>query len=141
MVQAIDRERIIGKIKREKSLVDFLTGAGGGLVVSCLFSSDSPLQTIVICAGVLMLGVGFFKKESYDKQVLAYLAAQRGADMTKKFSRRIACVLLLAAIGFLLFALFHPEMSFPWSNTITYTLYGGYLLVMVVFFIAPFQPK
>lgn len=29
MVQAIDRERIIGKIKREKSLVDFLTGAGG----------------------------------------------------------------------------------------------------------------
>lgn len=61
--------------------------------------------------------------------------------MTKKFSRRIACVLLLAAIGFLLFALLHPEMSFPWSNTITYTLYAGYLLVMVVFFIAPFQPK
>ena len=141
MVQAIDRERIIGKIKREKSLVDFLTGAGGGLVVSCLFSSDSPLRTIVICAGVLMLGVGFCKKESYDKQVLAYLAAQRGGDMTKKFSRRIACVLLLAAIGFLLFALFHPEMSFPWSNTITYTLYAGYLLVMVVFFIAPFQSK
>ena len=73
MVQAIDRERIIGKIKREKSLVDFLTGEGGGLVVSCLFSSDSPLRTIVICAGVLMLGVGFFKKESYDKQLLAYL--------------------------------------------------------------------
>ena len=61
--------------------------------------------------------------------------------MTKKFSRRIACVLLLSAIGFLLFALFHPEMSFPWSNAITYTLYAGYLLVMVVFFIAPFQPK
>ena len=77
MVQAIDRERIMGKIKREKSLVDFLTGAGGGLVVSCLFSSDSPLRTIVICAGVLMLGVGFFKKESYDKQVLAYLEQHR----------------------------------------------------------------
>lgn len=77
MVQAIDRERIIGKIKREKSLVDFLTGAGGGLVVSCLLSSDSPLRTIVICAGVLMLGVGFFKKESYDKQVLAYLEQHR----------------------------------------------------------------
>ena len=77
MVQAIDRERITGKIKREKSLVDFLTGAGGGLVVSCLFSSDSPLRTIVICAGVLMLGVGFYKKESYDKQVLAYLEQHR----------------------------------------------------------------
>ena len=77
MVQAIDRERIIGKIKREKSLVDFLTGAGGGLVVSCLFSSASPLRTIVICAGVLILGVGFFKKESYDKQVLAYLEQHR----------------------------------------------------------------
>ena len=77
MVQAIDRERIIGKIKREKSLVDFLTGAGGGLVVSCLFSPDSPLRTIVICAKVLMLGVGFCKKESYDKQVLAYLEQHR----------------------------------------------------------------
>lgn len=58
---------------------------------------------------------------------------KKESHMTKKFSRRIACVLLLAAIGFLLFALFHPEMSFPWSNTITYTLYAGYLLVMVVF--------
>lgn len=77
MVQAIDTERIIGKIKREKSLIDFLTGAGGGLVVSCLFSSDSPLRTVIICAGILMLGIGFCKKESCNKQVLAYLEQQK----------------------------------------------------------------
>lgn len=73
MVQTMDAERMLGKIKREKSLIDFLTGAGGGLVVSCLFSSDSPLRTVIICAGILMLGIGFCKKESYDKQVFHYL--------------------------------------------------------------------
>lgn len=61
--------------------------------------------------------------------------------MTKKISRIIGIVMLVAAIAFLIFAFGHPEMSFPWSNTITYLLYGAYLLVMVVMFIAPFKKK
>lgn len=77
MVQAIDTERMLGKIKHEKSLIDFLSGAGGGLVVSCLFSSDSPLRTVIICIGIVMLGIGFYKKASYDKKVLHYLEQHR----------------------------------------------------------------
>ena len=42
MVQSIDKERVMGIIKREKSVVDFFTGAGTGIIVSCLFSPDSP---------------------------------------------------------------------------------------------------
>lgn len=77
MVQAMDAERMLGKIKHDKSLIDFLSGAGGGLVVSCLFSSDSPLRTVIICIGIVMLGIGFYKKASYDKKVLHYLEQHR----------------------------------------------------------------
>ena len=62
-------------------------------------------------------------------------------SMTKKSSRVIGLVMLVAAVVFVVFALGHPEMSFPWSNTITYILYIAYLLAMVVFFVAPFKKK
>ena len=61
--------------------------------------------------------------------------------MTKKTSRIIGIVMLVFAIAFIIFAFSHPEMSFPWSNTITYLLYGVYLIVMVVMFVAPFKKK
>lgn len=77
MVQAMDAERMLGKIKHDKSLIDFLSGAGGGLVVSCLFSSDSPLRTVIICIGIVMLGIGFYKKASYDKKMPHYLEQHR----------------------------------------------------------------
>ena len=44
MVKAIDKERVLGKIKYEKSLVDFFTGAGTGLVASCFLSSASTIR-------------------------------------------------------------------------------------------------
>ena len=78
IVQAMDAERMLGKIKREKSLIDFLSGTGTGLVVSCLFSENSPIRTVIICIGIVMLGIGFYKKASYDKKVLHYLEQHRG---------------------------------------------------------------
>lgn len=59
--------------------------------------------------------------------------------MTKKFSRIIGIVLLALAVAFVIFAFSHPEMSFPWSNTVTYLLYSVYLITMVVLLIAPFK--
>lgn len=47
--------------------------------------------------------------------------------------------MLILAVAFLFVALGHPEMSFPWGNGITYTLYAIYALIMVVLFIAPFK--
>ena len=57
----------------------------------------------------------------------------------KKACRIIASVMFLAAICFVICALNHPESVFPWSNTVTYLIYGIYVLVMIVLFIVPFK--
>ena len=61
--------------------------------------------------------------------------------MSKKVSRIIGGIMLILAVAFLFVALGHPEISFPWGNGITYTLYAIYALIMVVLFIAPFKKK
>ena len=57
--------------------------------------------------------------------------------MKKSISRIIGLIMLIIAIVFIMFALNHPEMSFPWNNTITWLMYGVYFLVTVVLLIAP----
>ena len=61
--------------------------------------------------------------------------------MKKSISRIIGLIMLIIAIVFIMFALKHPEMSFPWTNTITWLMYGVYFLVTVVLLIAPKMKK
>lgn len=61
--------------------------------------------------------------------------------MKQNGSRKIGLIMVAAAIVFVLFALNHPEMSFPWSNTITWLLYGLYILVTVALLLAPKRKK
>lgn len=61
--------------------------------------------------------------------------------MSKKLSRGIAGLMLILAAVFFCYALQHPEGAFPWSNTVTLTIYLVYFVVMVVLFIAPFPQK
>ena len=61
--------------------------------------------------------------------------------MKKSTSRIVGLVMLIIAVAYIVFALNHPEMSFPWNNTITWLLYGLYVLVIVVLFIAPKMKK
>ena len=61
--------------------------------------------------------------------------------MKKSISRIIGLIMLIIAIVFIMFALNHPEMSFPWNNTITWLMYGVYILVTVVLLIAPKMKK
>ena len=63
MVKTIDKERVLGKIKKEKSIIDFFTGAGTGIIVSCLLSPDSIRRTVVIIIGLVMIGIGWYKKQ------------------------------------------------------------------------------
>ena len=76
MVQSIDKERVMGIIKREKSVVDFFTGVGTGIIVSCLFSPDSSLRTAVIIVGIIMVCIGWYKKSKSDKKVFQYMKEQ-----------------------------------------------------------------
>ena len=43
--------------------------------------------------------------------------------------------MLLFAVGFVLYAINNPQASFPWSNTISYSIYLGYIGVMIGFFV------
>ena len=61
--------------------------------------------------------------------------------MKKNISRIIGVIMLIVAIVFIMFALNHPEKSFPWNNTITWLLYGVYVLVTVVLLIDPKMKK
>ena len=71
----------------------------------------------------------------------SYLCGRKAAEwliyMKKSISRIIGVIMLIVAIVFIMFALNHPEKSFPWNNTITWLLYGVYFLVAVVLLIAP----
>ena len=71
-------------------------------------------------------------KFQFDEEVLY---------IKKSISRIIGVIMLIVAIVFIVFALNHPEMSFPWNNTITWLLYGIYFLVTVVLLIAPKMKK
>ena len=73
MVRAIDKERILGTVKREKSIMDFFSGAGTGIVASCLFSPDSTIRTVAIMVGLIMIGIGWYKKEKTDRKVIRYM--------------------------------------------------------------------
>ncbi|ELU5588517.1 hypothetical protein SCB17_003030 [Clostridium perfringens] len=59
--------------------------------------------------------------------------------MKNKISRLIGIIMVIVAIGFIVFAINNPQASFPWSNTITYLLYGIYLVATVVMLVAPFK--
>ena len=71
-------------------------------------------------------------KFKFDEEVLY---------MNKSISRIIGVIMLIVAFVFIMFALNHPEKSFPWNNTITWLLYGVYFFVIVVLLIAPKMKK
>ena len=55
MVKTIDKERLYGKYyKHKQSIIDFFTGAGTGLVISCCISPDSIRRTVILCIGIAM---------------------------------------------------------------------------------------
>ena len=80
MVQSIDKERAMGIIKHEKSIVDFFTGAGTGIVVYCLFSPDSSIRTTAIIVGIIMIGIGWYKKSKNDKKIFQYMKEQNNFE-------------------------------------------------------------
>ena len=73
MVKTMDKERVLGKIKKEKSIIEFFTGAGTGIIVSCLLSPDSIRRTVVIIIGLVMIGIGWYKKTRYDNKDFRYM--------------------------------------------------------------------
>lgn len=55
--------------------------------------------------------------------------------MKSRTSVIIGTVMLIIAGGFVVFAMQHPELSFPWSQRITFMLYGAYIWFVFRFLI------
>ena len=55
--------------------------------------------------------------------------------MKSRTSVIIGTVMLMIAGGFVAFAAQHPELSFPWSQRITFMLYGAYIWFVFRFLI------
>lgn len=51
---------------------------------------------------------------------------------SKKYLK-IGLAMILIAVLFVYYALNHPEASFPWPNSITYTIYMTYLALTIYF--------
>lgn len=73
MVKTIDKERVLGKMKKEKPIIDFLIGAGTGTIISCFFSPNSIIRTVCIVVGIIMVCIGRYKKSKSDKMVFQYI--------------------------------------------------------------------
>ena len=55
--------------------------------------------------------------------------------MKKTTSLTIGAVLAAVAVCFVAYAAGHPEASFPWSNRITFMLYGAYIWLLLKFLV------
>lgn len=55
--------------------------------------------------------------------------------MKSRTSIIIGTIMLIIAGGFVSFAMQHPELSFPWSQRITFMLYGAYVWFVFRFLI------
>ena len=62
-----------------------------------------------------------------------------GGFMTKKKSRIIGIIMFLILFILIIVALNNPQFSFPWSNIITCIMYIAYIIIMVIFLVAPFD--
>ena len=59
---------------------NFFTGAGTGIVASCLFSPDSSIRTTAIIVGIIMIGIGWYKKSKNDKKIFQYMKEQNNFE-------------------------------------------------------------
>ena len=55
--------------------------------------------------------------------------------MKRKTSSAIGAVLAAIAVCFVVYAAGHPEASFPWSNRITFMIYGVYIWLLLKFLV------
>lgn len=61
--------------------------------------------------------------------------------MQRYLHKIIGLAMFVSAIVFMIFALNHPEMSFPWPNAVTWTGYGVYTTITVALLLAPIKKK
>lgn len=70
LVQRIDRESALGRLRRTRRLSDRLCGAGTGLIASCCLSPASALRSIVIALALGLILTGWYVQTTHDRRLL-----------------------------------------------------------------------
>jgi len=60
----------------------------------------------------------------------------RNMKSKKRIFLNISVAMLIIAVGFLWYALNHPEAGFPWSISVTYGIYRFYIVIIACFIIS-----
>ncbi len=63
----------IKKLKRQKNIIDFLTGAGTGIIIGCLFAPESVRKSVMIAIGIMFFAAGGLLKLRYDNIIFEKL--------------------------------------------------------------------
>lgn len=106
--------------------------------------TSSVLYAIIAASGSSMAAVmrRSCRRERDDTLIYSIISERKTVKViSKKESRITALIMLICAIVFIVFAVTHPESSFPWNNAVTYSIYAVYTLTMLILFIAPFKRK
>ena len=61
--------------------------------------------------------------------------------MRMRKTRITGIIMLIAALVFVVYALGHPEGSFPCSGNVTRTIYAVYVILMILLILSPFGRK
>lgn len=59
-------------MRKAKKISDFFTGAGTGLLISCLYSPDNWRRIAVVIVSLTMIGIGWYYRSKHDACVAKY---------------------------------------------------------------------
>lgn len=69
------------QLRRKLSRADALVGAGTGILLSCVFSVDSPKRTVMLILGILLYIVGIAHRSALEKKLLRRLTGQQPPNL------------------------------------------------------------
>lgn len=73
MVENMDRERMLGRMKRSKRFEALGSGAGIGILLSCIYAPDTLRRSVMVGIAVLLILGGWLLQAKKEKEFMRYL--------------------------------------------------------------------
>lgn len=73
MVESIDKERMLGRLKSRKKYESMCSGAGAGILLSCIYAPDNIRRTVMIVIAIALILEGWFLQAKKEKELMKYL--------------------------------------------------------------------
>lgn len=61
-------------IRKQKKIIDFLSGSGTGLVISSFYSPDSIRRSVIMAIGLIMIFISWYFRSKFDKSIMNTLS-------------------------------------------------------------------